>query len=77
MPSSDVIESIKRHAGSLLVKLELFDQYQGEHIDSGEKSIALTLTLQHSSRTLTDTEAESLMENVIKGAQADLNAKLR
>jgi phenylalanyl-tRNA synthetase beta chain len=77
MPSSDVIESIKRHAGDLLINLELFDQYQGEHVDSGKKSLALTLTLQHSSRTLTDTEIESLMESVIQGVQADLDAKLR
>jgi phenylalanyl-tRNA synthetase beta chain len=77
MPSNDVIKSIKRHAGHLLVKLELFDQYQGEHIDSGKKSLALTLTLQRSSRTLTDTETEQLMESVIQGVQADLNATLR
>jgi phenylalanyl-tRNA synthetase beta chain len=76
-PSSDVIRSIKLHAGALLVKLELFDQYQGEHIDFGKKSLALTLTLQHSSRTLTDSETEELMERVILGVQTDLDAQLR
>ena len=75
--SSDVITSIKHHAGDLLVKLELFDQYQGEHIDFGKKSVAFTLTLQHSSRTLTDTETENTMKGVILGVQADLNAQLR
>ena len=69
--------SIKEHAGDLLVKLELFDQYQGEHIDFGKKSLALTLTLQHSSRTLTDSETEQLMERVILGVQTDLDAQLR
>jgi len=77
IPSSDVIRSIKCHAGGLLVKLELFDQYQGEHIDFGKKSLAFTLTLQHSSRTLTDTETENLMKGVIRGVQADLDAQLR
>jgi len=77
IPSSDVIRSIKCHAGVLLVKLELFDQYQGEHIDFGKKSLAFTLTLQHSSRTLTDTETENLMKGVIRGVQADLDAQLR
>ena len=75
--SSDVIRSIKQHAGDLLVKLELFDQYQGEHIDFGKKSLAFTLTLQHSSRTLTDNETENLMQGVIRGVQADLDAQLR
>ncbi len=77
IPSSDVIMSIKRHAGDLLVKLELFDQYQGEHIDFGKKSLAFTLTLQRSSRTLTDSDTENLMKEVLRGLQADLDAQLR
>jgi len=80
IPSSDVIRSIKHHAGDLLVKLELFDQYQGEHIDFGKKSLAFTLTLQRlqrSSRTLRDSETENLMKGVIQGVQADLDAQLR
>lgn len=75
--SSDVIKSIKHHAGELLSKLELFDQYQGEHVDFGKKSLAFTLTLQRSSRTLTDSEVESLMKDVIEGVQVDLGAQLR
>jgi len=55
----------------------LFDQYQGEHIDFGKKSLAFTLTLQRSSRTLTDSETDKLMKSVIRGIQADLDAKLR
>ena len=77
IPSSDVIKSIKYHAGEILVKLELFDQYQGEHIDFGKKSLAFTLTLQRSSRTLTDSEIENLMKGVIRGVQTDLDAQLR
>ena len=77
IPASDVIRSIKSHAGNLLVKLELFDQYQGKHIDFGKKSLAFTLTLQHSSRTLRDSETENLMKNVIRGVQVDLDAQLR
>ncbi len=77
IPLSDVIRSINHHAGDLLVKLELFDQYQGEHIDFGKKSLAFTLTLQRSSRTLTDTETENLMKVVIRGVQTDLDAQLR
>ncbi len=76
-PANEVIMSIKHHSGELLVKLELFDQYQGEHIDFGKKSLAFTLTLQHSSRTLTDSEIENLMKGVIRGVQVDLDAQLR
>ena len=77
MPSTAVIRCIKQYAGELMVKLELFDQYQGEHIDFGKKSLGCTLALQHSSRTLTDSETEDLMQNVIRGVQVDLDAQLR
>jgi len=54
-----------------------FDQYQGEHIDFGKKSLAFTLTLQRTSRTLTDSETENLLKSVIRGVQSDLDAQLR
>jgi phenylalanyl-tRNA synthetase beta chain len=75
--SNAVRNCIEKHAGELLKKLELFDQYQGEHIDSGKKSLAFTLTLQHSSRTLTDQETENVMKRVIDGLITDLDAGLR
>jgi len=46
--------------------------YTGKGVDSGRKSLALGLTLQEFSRTLNDTEIDTLIERVL----ADLNNKL-
>ena len=72
-----VLECITRVAGNLLVKLELFDEYRGEGIDSGRKSLGLGLTLQHSSRTLKEDEIEAVVSRVISTLGSDLGAKLR
>lgn len=72
-----VLECITRVAGNLLVNLEFFDEYRGEGIDSGRKSLALGLTLQHSSRTLKEDEIEAVVSRVISTLGSDLGAQLR
>jgi len=64
-------------APDVLKKLELFDVYRGEGIDSGKKSLALGLTLQHDSRTLTDEEVDGLVTRVVESLNQDLGGTLR
>lgn len=75
--SQKVLDCITNEAGALLVNLELFDEYRGEGIDSGRKSLALGLTLQDSSRTLNDEAVDVLMERVVGVLSSKLSAKLR
>jgi phenylalanyl-tRNA synthetase beta chain len=75
--AQNVQDCIRKAAPQTLVKVELFDMYTGEGIDSGRKSLALGLTLQDLSRTLTDSDVDAVMERVIKVLQADVGATLR
>ncbi len=75
--AQDVLENVRNSAGELLVNLELFDEYRGEGIDSGRKSLALGLTFQHTSRTLNEVEIETVVGRVVAGLKADFDAKLR
>lgn len=72
-----IVDTIRKVAGNLLVNLELFDEYRGEGIDSGNKSIALGLTLQDSSRTLKETEIDALLARVVTGLAEKWGARLR
>jgi phenylalanyl-tRNA synthetase beta chain len=76
-PASAVVEAARRAAPETLQNLKLFDLYQGEHIDSGRKSIALGLTLQAQSRTLTDEEVDSAIEQIVTTLANELGAALR
>jgi len=75
--AKQVIECISQAAGELLVNLELFDEYRGEGIDSGRKSLALGLTLQDSSRTLKDKAVDAILDRVVGALSSELAAQLR
>ena len=77
VPAQTVLDCVAKTAGALLVNLELFDEYRGKGIDSGRKSLALGLTLQESSRTLKETEVETLMDHVVSTLASELGAQLR
>jgi phenylalanyl-tRNA synthetase beta chain len=68
---------VKEIAGELLTHLKVFDVYVGKGIDSERKSVALGLTFQHLSRTLTDDEITSSVNNVVVALKAEFNAELR
>ena len=72
-----VRETVEKVAPQTLQKVELFDMYMGEGIDSGRKSLSLGLTLQDLSRTLTDSEVDEVMQRVIEQLHTDLGASLR
>jgi phenylalanyl-tRNA synthetase beta chain len=75
--AQNVQDCVRNAAPQTLQKVELFDMYTGEGIDSGRKSLALGLTLQDLSRTLTDSDVEAVQQRIIERLQADLGATLR
>jgi phenylalanyl-tRNA synthetase beta chain len=70
-------ETVTEAAGELLKQLVLFDQYQGEHIESGRKSLAFGLILQASSQTLVDAEVDAVVQAVVERLEQSLDARLR
>lgn len=76
-PAATVIAVAEEAAGSLVADLQLFDLYAGEGIDSGKKSLALGLTFQASSSTLTDEEVDAVMVSILDALKDRLGAKLR
>ena len=72
-----VRHSVERALGSALADFRLFDVYHGEGIDSDKKSLAIGLTLQDRSRTLTDTDINALMDAAVSALEKDLGARRR
>ena len=70
-------ECVSAAAGDLLKELQLFDVYRGKGIDSEKKSLGLGLTLQDSSRTLTDEDVDLVMRRVITRLGEQFQATLR
>lgn len=76
-PVSRVMSVIKAHAGEHLLNVNLFDVYTGKGIDNDRKSLALGLTWQHPSRTLTDEEVNNSVENVLNHLNDELGVVSR
>jgi phenylalanyl-tRNA synthetase beta chain len=70
-------ERVSVAAGSLLKQLSAFDLYQGKGVEIGRKSIALGLILQDLSRTLTDDEADRVVQAVLQDLGSNLDARIR
>ena len=77
IPVQDIINRIKSEASELLANLELFDLYQGEGIDIEKKSLALGLTFQTSSSTLTEEEVETVLDRILMALNSEFGATLR
>ena len=75
--SREVEDCVGQIGTDVLKNLELFDVYHGEGIDSGKKSLSLSLTFQASSRTLNDEEVESLVAKAVDALGTGLGAVLR
>jgi len=76
-PVKNILNAIKSASPALLTNLELFDVYHGEGIDILKKSLALSLTFQASSYTLTDDEAGEEVENILAALKSKFDGKLR
>lgn len=77
VPAGRIDGLIREVAGELLRELVIFDVYQGDNIGTSSRSIALGLTLQHASRTLTDDDVNGLMDRVIGLLKQQVSATLR
>jgi phenylalanyl-tRNA synthetase beta chain len=75
--ADQIVQIIWRNVGKLLKDLRIFDVYQGDAIEKSKKSIALSLTLQHPSRTLGDEDINAIINSCVKELEDTFNAKLR
>ena len=75
--SDDILSTVREEAGEFLSYLRIFDVYQGDAIAKSKKSIALGLTWQHPSRTLSDEEVNTIISSCVNALQDKFNANLR
>lgn len=66
----DVLEGAARAgAGELLDELWWFDEYRGDQVGAGRRSVAMRLRLQAPDRQLTDADAERVIADVAAAAE--------
>ncbi len=68
---------IREAAGELLERLELFDEYIGDGVATGMRSVAWRLTLRHPERTLRDKEIDGRRAKILSALEKELNVRAR
>ena len=75
--SDELIHSIQSLNQDDLIDVNLFDVYEGEHIEQGSKSVALNLTYQSKEVTLTDEQLAEKVSKIVGHLESKFSAKLR
>ena len=75
--SDELIQSIQSLKQNDLIDVNLFDVYEGEHIEQGSKSMALNLTYQSKEVTLTDEQLAKKVSKIVGHLETKFSAKLR
>ncbi len=76
-PAGEIAAAIKRNGGEILQQVELFDIYQGNQIEAGQKSLAYKLKFQAPERTLTAEEINGKVEMIRQGLKEEYGILLR
>jgi phenylalanyl-tRNA synthetase beta chain len=71
------VKAIKSVDRNLISTVEIFDIYAGKGIEPGKKSVAIAVTIQPKSATLTDAEIEGLSKKIIDTVTQKTGATLR
>ena len=75
--AQDLINAISSVDQNLISNIKVFDVYEGENISEHEKSIAISVTIQSSEKTLNDKDLENINNLIIKTVENKTGAKIR
>ncbi len=68
---------IRKAGGKLLRDVALFDIYRGQGVAEGSKSVAFSMTLRADDRSITASEADGEVKDILTALEQELGATLR
>lgn len=77
VPAAKIIQSAKTADKKLISDVAVFDVYEGENVEAGKKSVAISITLQPTTDTLTDEQIQTVSDNVVASVAKNTGGELR
>jgi phenylalanyl-tRNA synthetase beta chain len=74
---SEVFSAIQKANIPLILEVGLFDLYQGQGVAENKKSLALSVLMHDTQKTLTDIDADATMSNLLQLLHSEFSATLR
>jgi phenylalanyl-tRNA synthetase beta chain len=75
--AGEVHQALAEAGGDLLDRAVLFDVFEGDPLPPGKKSLAFALDVRAADRTLTDQEADEVVQAIAERIRADFGGELR
>ena len=75
--SQNLISAISSVNQNLISNIKVFDVYEGENIPEDQKSVAISVTIQSSEKTMNDTDLEKINKLIIETVENKTGAKIR
>ncbi|MEC7944282.1 MAG: phenylalanine--tRNA ligase subunit beta, partial [Pseudomonadota bacterium] len=75
--SGDLLRAVRSADTDLIIDASIFDVYEGERLEDGKKSIAISITLQPVEATLTDEEIDAVADKVTAAVKKRTGGVLR
>ena len=75
--AQDLINAVSSVDQKLISNIKVFDVYEGENIPENQKSIAISVTIQSTEKTLNDNDLENINNLIIKTVESKTGAKIR
>jgi phenylalanyl-tRNA synthetase beta chain len=73
----DILNIVSRNSHKIAKSAEIFDVYEGEHVEAGKKSVALHIVYQADDRTLREEDIAPVHERILQQFAEKLGAQLR
>ena len=77
VPVANLTKTMNKAGGKLLAGVELFDDYQGQNVPEGQRSLAFSLAYRSGDRTLTDEDVEPVHDKIRKALVKQFAVTLR
>lgn len=75
--AAKLIASVKAIGSHSLKDVSVFDVYQGEHLEKGKKSIAMSLLFENKEKTLETAEVDQMVKRIVSALEREHQAILR
>ncbi|MFN6936379.1 MAG: phenylalanine--tRNA ligase subunit beta, partial [Tsuneonella sp.] len=76
MPAGDLLRKVKGADKANIVAARVFDDFRGQGVPEGKKSLAIEVTMQPTEKSFTDADLKALSDKVVAAA-AKMGAELR
>jgi phenylalanyl-tRNA synthetase beta chain len=77
VPADAVVRAARGADSGLIAEVRVFDVFSGDSVGAGKKSLAITVVLQPTERTLTEADLERISQSIAASVAAATGGRLR